>query len=40
MNHTNTSAGEDGFPALLVILATLIGGLVWVCVMLASVPQY
>ena len=39
MNHSNSPAGDSAFPVVLVILATLIGGLVWLSVMLASVPQ-
>jgi hypothetical protein len=40
MDHSNTPAGDNSFPALLVVLSTFIGVLVWLFVMLASIPSY
>jgi hypothetical protein len=36
----NTPAGDSSFPAVFVVLSTFIGVLVWLCAMLASMPQY
>ena len=39
MNQDNSPAGDSTFPAF-VVVSTFIGALVWLCVMLASLPQY
>jgi hypothetical protein len=40
MNHSNSPANESAFPAMFVVLSTFIGVLIWLCVLLASLPQY
>ena len=40
MNHSDVSNGDSAFPAMFVVLSTFIGALVWLCTMLASLPQY
>ncbi len=40
MNASNTPVVDGAFPAVFVVLSTIIGGLVWLCVMLAGLPQY
>jgi hypothetical protein len=40
MDHsTNDIASDSGFPGLFVVLATFVGAIVWVCVMLNSMAQ-
>ena len=40
MNPSNPAANDSAFPAVFVVLSTFIGVLVWLCVMLASLPRY
>jgi hypothetical protein len=40
MNVSNSQADDSAFPAVFVVLSTFIGVLVWLCVMLGSLPQY
>jgi hypothetical protein len=40
MDHTNPPADDSAFPAIFVVASTFIGALVWLCVMLAGLPQY
>lgn len=40
MNSSTPPAGDSAFPAVFVVLSTFIGVLVWLCTMLASLPQY
>jgi hypothetical protein len=40
MDHSNPPANESVFPAVFVVVSTLIGALVWLCAVLASLPQY
>ncbi len=40
MDHSNSPANESAFPALFVVLSTFIGVLIWLCVLLACLPQY
>jgi hypothetical protein len=39
MNHSNAPADDSAFPALFVILSTFIGALVWLIVMVKSLPN-
>jgi hypothetical protein len=39
MNSTNPQADDSAFPAVFVVVSTFIGALVWLCVMLAGLPQ-
>jgi hypothetical protein len=39
MDHSNPPSNESAFPAMFVVLSTFIGVLIWLCVMLASLPQ-
>lgn len=38
MNHSYSSDDDSAFPAVFVVVSTFIGALVWLCVMLASMP--
>jgi uncharacterized Tic20 family protein len=40
MDHSNPPSNESVFPAMFVVLSTFIGVLIWLCVMLGSLPQY
>jgi hypothetical protein len=40
MDHSNPPSNESAFPALFVVASTFIGVLIWLCVMLASLPRY
>ena len=40
MNHSNPPANDSSFPAMFVLLSTFIGVLIWLRVLLASLPQY
>lgn len=39
MDHSPQPTGDSTFPAMFVVLSTFIGGLVWLCVMLGSLPN-
>ena len=40
MNPSNPYAGDSAFPALFVVLSTFIGALLWLWLMLQSLPPY
>jgi hypothetical protein len=40
MDHSNPPSNESAFPAMFVVLSTFIGALIWLCVLLASLPHY
>jgi hypothetical protein len=40
MNSSNPQTDDSTFPAAFVVVSTFIGALVWLCVMLAGLPQY
>jgi hypothetical protein len=40
MNSINSPANDSAFPAMFVVLSTFIGVLLWLWVMIASLPQY
>ncbi len=40
MNTSNTPVDESAFPAMFVVVTTFISVLLWLCIMLASLPQY
>lgn len=39
MNHT-PSTDDSAFPAMLVVMSTFIGALVWLCAILNQMQQY
>jgi hypothetical protein len=40
MDSSNQQSGDSAFPAVFVVLSTFIGVLVWLCAMIASLPDY
>jgi hypothetical protein len=40
MNHSNTPVEDGSFPLLFVLLSTFVGVLIWLYVMLNSLPPH
>ncbi len=40
MNTSNAPVDDSAFPAIFVVVSTFISVLIWLCIMLTSLPQY
>lgn len=40
MNTSNASTNDSVFPVMFVVVTTFISVLLWLCIMLGSLPQY
>ena len=40
MNHSNSPAGDNAFPAVFIVVSTFLGAAVWLGVLLASMAQH